>query len=272
MDEKQKIIRVAVIALITIILGVCAYYYFFSSRDKNVGGGVTPTQPEKIESEKPGVKDTLPVSILNAPLDRSDEAVRTLMGELFRNPILVQWLQTKDLLRRFAAAVDNVANGSSPRRQVDFFTPNGPFKTVSRGGVAFLDPSSYARYNVIADVFDSMSPSSCARAYEASRELLQKAYRELGYPKGDFHQTLYRAIVEVLRVPVVEDSIEVEKNITTYLIKDPKLEELDEVQKHFLRMGPENLQLIQVKLREIALAIGFTDAQLPIPRPYRRKP
>jgi hypothetical protein len=30
-----------------------------------------------------------------------------------------------------------------------------------------------------------------------------------------------------------------------------------------LRMGPENLQLIQVKLREIALALGFADAQLP---------
>jgi hypothetical protein len=104
------------------------------------------------------------------------------------------------------------------------------------------------------------------------RDLLQQAYRELGYPAGNFHQTLYRAIIEILRTPVVEDAIAVEKNITTYIYKDPKLEDLDDVQKHLIRMGPENLQLIQVKLREIALSLGFTEAQLPVPQPYRKNP
>jgi hypothetical protein len=28
-------------------------------------------------------------------------------------------------------------------------------------------------------------------------------------------------------------------------------------------MGPENLQLIQAKLREVALALGFAESQLP---------
>jgi len=218
------------------------------------------------------MKDAAPVAPIRAALDRSDDAVRDLIAELSRNPVLAKWLQSKDLIRRFVAAVDNVAGGASPRIQLDFFVPSGSFKTIVRGGATFLDPASFARYNIVADVFDSVSPTGCARAYEASRELLQQAYRELGYPKGDFHQVLYRAIIEVLRTPVVENAVEVEQGVAAYLIKDPKLEELDAVQKHFLRMGPENLQLIQVKLREIALVLGFTEAQLPVPRPYRRNP
>ncbi len=58
----------------------------------------------------------------------------------------------------------------------------------------------------------------------------------MGYPAGDFHQTLYRAIIEILRTPVLEQPIAVKKDITTYLFKDEKLESLDDVQKHFLRM------------------------------------
>jgi hypothetical protein len=272
MDEKQKIIRVALIALIAIVLGISAYYYFFSGRGKNAGAGVPPTPAEKSEGLLPGTKEAAPVAPIRAALDRSDAAVRDLIAELSQNPVLAKWLQGKDLIRRFVAAVDNVAGGVSPRVQFDFFVPAGSFKTVVRGGATFLDPASFARYNIVADVFDSVSATGCARAYEAGRELLQQAYRELGYPKGDFHQVLYRAIIEILRTPVVEDAIEVEQGVATYLIKDPKLEELDAVQKHFLRMGPENLQLIQVKLREISLVLGFTDAQLPVPRPYRRNP
>jgi len=270
MDEKQKIIRVAVILLIVIVLGISAYYFFFSGRKPSAGGGVAPVAAEKIEGEKLGGKDAVPVTPVDAPLDRSDEAVRSLVADLSQNPVLARWLRSPDLLRRFAAAVVNIAEGTSPRAQLDFFVPEGPFKTKLKGNAIVLDPASFARYNVVADVIDSLGTQGCARAYAASRNLLQQAYRELGYPKGDFHQTLYRAIVEVLRTPVVEDDLELEKGVTTFLIKDPKLEDLDDVQKHLLRMGPENLQLIQVKLREIALALGFTDAQLPVPRPYRR--
>ncbi len=269
MEEKQKIIRAAVVVLIVVLLGLCAYYYFFSGRLKNADGGITPTQAEKIDAEKPREIDAAAAAPLAVPLDGSDEAVRALAGEISSDPVLARWLRSRDLIRRCAAAVDAVANGQSPRTQFDFFIPGGPFKTYVRGGETYLDPSSYARYNTAADVFDSLGTAACARAYAQCRDLLQQAYRELGYPAGDFHQTLYRAIIEILRTPVLEQPIAVKKDITTYLFKDEKLESLDDVQKHLLRMGPENLQLIQVKLREIALALGFTEAQLPVPRPYR---
>ncbi|MHB8054285.1 MAG: DUF3014 domain-containing protein [Candidatus Aminicenantales bacterium] len=269
MEEKQKIIRAAVVILIVVVLGISAYYYFFSSRGKPADGGLASILDDKTAGGTPEDKEAVAVKPLQASLDGSDADVRALAGEISRDPVLARWLQTPDLLRRCAAAVDNIANGQSPRAQFDFFSPAAPFKTIVRGGKMYLDPASFARYNGVADVFETLSAEGVARAYAICRNLLQQAYRELGYPTGDFHQTLYRAIIEILRTPVVEDPIPVEKNITTYVIKDTALEDLDAVQKHLLRMGPENLQLIQVKLREIALALGFTKAQLPVPRPYR---
>lgn len=270
MDEKQKVIRAGIGVVIVIVLGLAAYYFFFSDRAKDASGGGARALAEKIEAENPGAKDGAAVPLLSGPLDGSDAAVRSLAAELSTNPMFAQWLTNKDLLRRFVAAVDNIANGQSPRPQMDFFGLRTPFKTVEKEGRTVVDYGSYDRYNVVADVFESLSAAGSARLYESAKPLLTEAYKELGYPLGDFHQTLLRAVIEVLRTPIVDAPIEVEKGVVSYLLKDPQLEDLDDAQKHLLRMGPENLQLIQAKLREIALALGFTEAQLPQPRKYHQ--
>jgi hypothetical protein len=270
MEEKQKVIRVGFGAVIVIVLAIAAYYFFFSERSRTSGAGGEPASAEKLAAEGPGLKEGAAVPPINAELDKSDEAVRGLAAELSSHPVFGEWLKNKDIIRRFVAAVDNIANGQSPRPQLDFFSLRAPFKTVVRSGKTVIDPASYDRYNVVADVFESLSAAGCGRLYESARPLLAQAYRELGYPRDDFHQTLLRAIVAVLRAPAVDEPIEVEKGVVSYIMKDPKLEDLDEVEKHLLRMGPENVQLVQAKLREIALALGFTEAQLPQPRIFRR--
>jgi hypothetical protein len=268
MDERQKIIRTALIVLFILVVIAAAYYLFIAGREKAPGEAAAPAlKPMPVGEETVG-KDALAAPALTVDLDASDDPVRGLAAELSSNSSFAQWLKTKDLLRRFAAAVDNIAAGQSPRPQFDFFALAGPFKTVARGGKTLVDPAGYDRYNVIADVFDSLSTAGCARIYASVRPLLQQAYRELGYPKEDFHQTLLRAIAEILRTPVVDDPIVLEKGVTTWLMVDPKLEELSPAQKHLLRMGPENLQLIHAKLREIALALGYAEAQLPRSRSY----
>jgi hypothetical protein len=263
MDEKQKVIRAGVGAIILIVLGVAAYYLFFSGRGGNPAATGGPSAADKLAAEAAAVKDAAAGPPINAELDRSDEAVRGLAADLSSNAVFLEWLKSKDLIRRFVAAVDNIANGQSPRPQVDFFVVRAPFKVFERDGKTTVDPASYDRYNVIADVFESLSPAGCARLFESARPLIDQAYRDLGYPKGDFRQTLLRATNTVLRAPVVDLPLEVEKGVVSYAFKDPRYEALDEVEKHLLRMGPENVQLIQAKLRAIALAMGFSEAQLP---------
>jgi len=270
MDENKKIVRTAVIVLFVLAVAVAVYYFFIAGKSKSAGAAESALQAKNAAAEEAAGKAAATMAPIAVDLEKSDDAVRGIASDLSSNAAFGLWLKSKDLVRKFVAAVDNIANGQSPRAQVDFFSPAGPFKVAVKNGQTFVDPATYDRYNVIADVFDSVSTAGCVRLYSGARPLLAQAYRELGYPNQDFHQTLLRAVNEILRTPVVDDPIGLEKTVTTYAMLDPKLEELSPVQKHLLRMGPENLQLIQAKLREIALALGFTDAQLSKPKVYKK--
>ncbi len=262
MEESQKIVRTAIIILIVLVAGFGVYYLFIADRGKPpISAEPAPTEkigrPEK-EAEGPGGS-----AAVNVALDQSDDAVRKLAADLSSNPVFGLWLKNRDIVRRFVAAADAIANGQSPRPQVDFFSLKTPFPVLQKSGRILLDPIGYDRYNVVADVFDSVSVAGCAKIYRDFQGPIEQAYRELGYPAGGFHKTLFRAILEVLRTPIVDAPIVLEKRVASYVFADPKLEELSPAQKHLLRMGPENVQLIQSKLRELALALGFAETQLP---------
>lgn len=268
MDENKKVIRTAILIIFVLVVALAAYYFFIAGKGKTDEGTEPALQAQKPAGEEVGSKEGKDLAALSIDLNKSDDVVRSLIAELSSAPTFAQWLKTKELVRKFVAAVDNIANGQSPRPQMDFFALGGKFKTMIKNGQTYIDPSGYDRYNVVADVFDSVSTAGCARMYGRFKPLFQQAYRELGYPKEDFHQTLLRAIVEILKTPVVDEPVALEQKIMSYAMMDPNLEELSVAQKHLLRMGPENLQLIQAKLREMALALGFTENQLPKQRTY----
>lgn len=274
MDENKKVVRTAIVIIFILAVALGVYYFFIVGKGKKPGPAESAAKVQALTPEEAAAKEAAEKTGLSVPLDLSDDPVRKLVAELSSNPTFANWLQNKDLVRKFVAAVDNIANGLSPRPQMEFFGLRAKFKVTERPGMTYLDPASYERYNIVADVLDTVSAAGCAKQYRDFQPLFRQAYRELGYPKEDFDLTLLRAIIEILKTPVVEDSIVLEKKVTTYMMVDPVLEGLSSPQKHMLRMGPENVQLIQAKLREIALALGFADSQLPKPaiyKPVKRK-
>ena len=62
------------------------------------------------------------------------------------------------------------------------------------------------------------------------------------------------------------------QGVTTYQMVDENLEDLDDAQKDLLRMGPQNIRKVQNKLREMALALGVPENQLPKARVYATQP
>jgi hypothetical protein len=77
-------------------------------------------------------------------------------------------------------------------------------------------------------------------------------------------------VKRILDTPIVEREIllkEEGKGLNYVFIGDG-LENMSEVQRHLLRMGPKNTQKIQQKVREIALALGVPETQLPQPQIY----
>ncbi len=94
----------------------------------------------------------------------------------------------------------------------------------------------------------------------------------MGYPNQDFEETLIQAIKELLGTPIVKGDIVVVQGVTTYQMVDENLEDLDDAQRDLLRMGPQNIRKVQNKLREIALALGVSENQLPRPQVYATQP
>ena len=204
----------------------------------------------------PGMDIDLP------PLDQSDAIVRELVGKLSTHPTVAAWLTTDQLLRNFTVSVMNIAEGKTPSRQLSRVRPTGAFMARNDGATLTIDPRSYRRYDAYADAVDALDARGTAQLYATLKPRIEDAYRELGYPQGQFDSVMERAIAELLATPVVEGSVGLASKSVVYEFADPSLQSLSSAQRQFLRMGPRNMKLIQAKLREIASLSGLqTGAQ-----------
>jgi hypothetical protein len=253
---RYKIYILIGIAVLTAALGA-VYYFYLMPRSSEKPTEVLPQSTGKEAQSGSAVEPA--VEPIEVDLDKSDDLVRELVRKLSSNPGLSRWLVTDHLIRRFVSIVDVIANGGSPRRDVNFVDFKGEFKVEEAGGEVFLDPNTYRRYNRIADIFVSLDTDGCVTLYRQLRQPIRQAYSDLGYPEEDFNATLKKAILELLQTPIVENRIYLKKDVLTYKIADPELEQLSRAQKHLLRMGPDNMRAVQSKLREIAQKLGFLE-------------
>jgi len=263
MAEKVKVASIAITIIVLIAIAAGVYYFFIYEKPEEIPPveQVQQEQPAQVPAEELVIEEA--PELIQVGLDESDDTIRNMAEELSSHPDVASWLMSKDLIRKFVGAVDNIANGLSPRSQIDFFTLEESFKIIEKDGLYYVDHEGYDRYNLVGDVFSSLDSEGWVKLYEQSALLIQEAYKDLGYPEEDFDKTLTAAIVELLKAPVVEGDILLEAKVVSYTMADPELENLSEVQKHLIRMGPENVQKIQAKLREIGLALGIPENKLP---------
>ena len=278
MKEYKKIVLIAVIVIALVSIGI--YYLlvyeqpkqiFLSNKGLEKPQEVIKKPPSQVPAEKPAIKEQRRIPEVALDLDKSDDTLRKLTKECSSYPQWAIWLSNKNLMRRITAVIDNIAQGVSPRPHIPFLAPQAKFQVIKRNGLVYLNPASYKRYNLIADVFASLDVEGCVKIYQQLRPLFQEAYQELGYPNQDFQDTLFKAIIELLKTPLVKGEILLKKKVITYQMVDPQLEQLSPAQKHLIRMGPENTLKIQEKLREMALALGIPQNQIPQSRVYYPK-
>jgi len=214
-----------------------------------------PLEPTPLPTEEPTPAPTLP------PMaeEKLDDAVRRLVAALSSHPALVKWLATEGLVRRFVAAVDNIAEGKSPRKHLLFLDPRDDLEVSGAGERIVIDPRSFKRYDTIAAALGSFDVDGAAEAFEELEPRLDEAYRELGYPDRRFRDTLGRAIGSLLRVPLPRGEIAVRPKLKSYRFADERLEARSAAEKHLLRMGRKNMETVQAKLAAFA-------AKLDLPR------
>lgn len=244
-------IRLLILFVLAIPAGLGYLAYRLLSRPPATPEMVSASAtPMPLAATNPTELPTLSKTPLPA-LDQSDAFVRNLVEALSSRPAWAKWLATEGLVRRFVVAVDNVAEGISPNKHLSMLAPKEGFDAIDRHGDFVVDPKSYRRHDLVAEVVASLDTERVAQAYRELNPLIQDAYRELGYPNRHFDQTLARAIDRLLQTPVPEGTVALRPAVKSYKFADPNLEALSPVQKQFLRLGPDNMKKVQQKLREL---------------------
>ncbi len=207
---------------------------------------VDETPTAAAEAPKPEPED-VPVP----PRAQTDQSLKQLLAGLSALPQWRAFLKPEDLLNRIVGAVDNLAEGKTPREPLDFLAPQGPFAVDERGSRLLLSQRAAERYDGFAAAIASIDAAAAAKAYGTLLPLFRSAYHRFGYPGRDFDLVAKRAVDNILAVPRIGDVALVSEQGAAYRFASRSQEEASDLAKQLWRMGPANQQKVQAKAAEL---------------------
>lgn len=158
-------------------------------------------------------------------------------------------LADSNLVRRLVATVDNLPAERASTRLWPVATARGlPVVAAGDGGIV-LAPANAERYRPFVAMAEAVDLDTLVSGYKRLYPVFQQAYRELGYPTGNFNDRLVAVIDHLLAAPEIEGPIALVQPKVIYEFADPALEALSAGQKIMLRMGPDNARRVKARLR-----------------------
>ena len=174
------------------------------------------------------------------------------------SPVWAQLLAQTTPVTRIVKAIDAVANGQRPVDALDFLHVDTAFQAQKNAnGNWVATAETYARYQSAVDFLVGTPTEDIAKWFELAEPVLQQSCRQLGYQDKSIRDLIGEAIQTILDVPqFATDPVLVPTGTSgTYHFVDPVFEQLNDAQKLFVRLGPENCAKIQAKCRSIADAL-----------------
>jgi len=110
--------------------------------------------------------------------------------------------------------------------------------------------ASHARFDQVIDTFIAIDSDAAMGFYRMLSPLFQQAYAEIGFREVSFDETLRDAINIVLRTSHIDGPYQLVKPSVMFLYADASIENLQEVHKQLIRIGPNNAAQLKVKLRQ----------------------
>ncbi|WP_258241101.1 DUF3014 domain-containing protein [Pseudidiomarina homiensis] len=208
--------------------------------------GEPEEEPETVEPEPEEPARELP------PLQQStSEIVERLQAQ----EQAVEPLQSEQLIRDAVVFVDNLRNGIVVKEAAVVEGPKAQFRVLEQDGKIYIDPRSYDRYNTLVDWFVSLDTDVLVGMLEDYRPLAQEALAEIGYPDTAPEVVINEAITMLMATPSVGTVIELTDESVMYRFADPALEALPDAQKQMLRLGPDNMRRVKLKLESLRSAL-----------------
>ena len=259
--ESYKKVTWAAIGVTIIVALVAGYFLFFAPKESPLPEADSMPAKDEIKelpkTEKKPEESPFPdFATLDLELNESDFTLSQLVKNCSTHPLFARSLESEDLIRKFVAMINNVADGDTPVFHLQFLAPAKRFQVKKQGENYYMDSRGYRRYKPFANAFASLDTQQCIHLYKRLRPTFNKAFQELGETDTTFDSRFKQAIEVLLQTPQVSGTIQLEKKVISYAFKDNNLEQLKAVQKHLLRMGAENQKKIQGKLKEFTEALN----------------
>ena len=254
-SERSK--WIVLILLVGIGVGILGYVIVQRAKPKvTVAAPVSAPAPAPAPPAKQGPLVEAE-NIALPPLAEMDALLRQLVVKLSSHPKVLTWLMTNGLIDNFTVATLNVSEGKSPVMHWRSLAPQARFSVINSTDGVLIDPKSYRRYDEYAAAIGALDAPGTARLYLTVKPRITEAYRALGFPEGDFDLVLERAMHELVTTPLIQKDVLLKEKVITYKFDDPNVESLTAAQKQLLRMGPDNMRLVQAKLREIGTQLAL---------------
>ena len=209
--------------------------------------------PEEVEIAAP-VVEGLPTELIELPsLNNSDDFVFEGVRALQNGAALIRVLTDEQLIRSIVVFVDNISRGEFPQTSL-------PYKRIEQEmsvrnideNLFVMEANAHERFDQLIDTFVAVDTDQAMILYRTLQPLFQQAYAEIGSRNVNFDDTLRSAINAVLRSPNVEGPYQLVKPSVMFLYADANIENMEEMQKQLIRIGPENTEKLKAKLRQFA--------------------
>jgi hypothetical protein len=213
---------------------------------------VEPIVVDVVEVEAPVAEAAVDLPRLND----SDSFVAEKISELSSGTSLLSYLVDEQLVRRAVVLVENISRGQYPQTALPYKPIVEEMQVSSDDGRLFtMEAASYTRFDAAVAAFVALDTEQTVGLYRLLSPLLQQAYAEIGFRDAEFEQALIKAIDAVLSAPEIEGPFQLVKPSVMYLYADTRLEELANMNKQLIRLGPENSARLKAKLREFKQAL-----------------
>lgn len=261
----NKSLRRAVLAGTFVVAAGGAYYAWEANR--RPPPAVEPpvlaapvAEPPPAPAAEPAIRHPVAVPTLPAPplpaLDASDAAVGQALAQLLGRKSLPAFFYPDGMIRRFVATIDNLPRPRAPVRMMPVKPATGSFVVASAGGALSIDTANSARYTPYVNVLAAVDVPRLVNLYIRYYPLFQRAYNELGYPKGYFNDRLVEALDDLLAAPDVAPPVGLTQPKVLYEFADPQLESRSAGQKIMIRMGSANAARVKDVLRAIRAGVA----------------
>lgn len=212
---------------------------------------IEPPQPTEVVIKEPVIElpvETTPVRQLPA-LDDSDAVVKQSLADVVSVNML-KLIVNDDLIRRAVVYTENLADGKLAKKHQVFVEPKQKF-SVNDGAIITVNPESFKRYDAYVALFTELSDTHVMGLINEYKPLIQEVYDEIGLSDYDFEQRLALAITHLLQTPEVPLDTPLTSQSVSYKYAVPEYEALSDAQKQFLRLGPDNMKKVKVKLSRL---------------------